>query len=68
MKKIFFNYKRYKHVNYGFFTRLNGFSKGNFNSLNCSLSSKDNTIIVKKNIESAINFLKIKNKTLKLPK
>ena len=68
MKKIFFNYKKHKHINYGFFTRLNGFSKGNFSSLNCSISSKDNTNIVKKNIKSAISFLKIKNKKLILPK
>lgn len=44
IKKI--NEKKIKH---GFFTRLDGFSKKQFKSLNCSLSNGDNKKIVYKN-------------------
>ena len=57
----------YPHISYGFFTRVGGYSKNNFNSLNCSLSSKDDNELVKKNINFTKNTLKIKNKKLKIP-
>jgi len=70
MKEVFLkiNELNYPHINYGFFTRIGGFSKNNYSSLNCNLSSGDNQLIVKKNIQIATNLLNLKNKKLKLPK
>ena len=70
MKQVFskINEVNYNHIIYGFFTRLGGFSKNNYSSLNCNLSSGDNPRIVKKNIQFAMDFLSLKNKKLKLPK
>ena len=62
------NELNYTHINYGFFTRVGGFSKNNYSSLNCNLSSGDNPLIVKKNIQIALDLLNLKNKKLKLPK
>ena len=62
------NKVNYTHVNYGFFTRVGGFSKNNYSSLNCNLSSEDKPQIVKKNIQFAMDLLSLKNKKLKLPK
>ena len=68
MKEIFLkiNEVNYPHIKYGFFTRVGGFSKKNYSSLNCNLSSGDNPQIVKKNIQFAMNLLSLKNKKLKL--
>tara|TARA_Y100000768_G_scaffold373727_1_gene342672 strand:+ start:282 stop:1049 length:768 start_codon:yes stop_codon:yes gene_type:complete len=67
MKKNYFSLKKFNHkVNIGFFTSRGGVSKGNYKSLNCSLSSKDKVKNVKKNISIAIKKLGIENKKLKL--
>ena len=60
MKEIFLkiNKIKYHHVNYGFFTRLGGFSKNNYSSLNCNLSNGDKPQIVKKNIQFAMDLLR----------
>ena len=70
MKEVFLkiNEPNYHHISYGFFTRVGGFSKNNYSSLNCNLSSKDNPQIVKKNIQFAMDLLNLKNKKLKLSK
>jgi YfiH family protein len=70
VKKVFLkiNEENYHHISYGFFTRIGGFSKNNYSSLNCNLSSGDNPKIVKKNIQFAMDLLSLKNKKLKLPK
>ena len=69
MKEIFLKIDKanYHHISYGFFTRVGGFSKNNYSSLNCNSSSGDNPQIVKKNIEVAMDLLSLKNKKLKLP-
>ena len=68
-KKIFsiksVNNKKIKH---GFFTRVDGYSKKQFKSLNYSISNKENNNIVKKNIEIALNKLQINKKKLIFPK
>ena len=40
-------------IKYGFFSKEGGYSAGNFHSLNCSISSGDKEILVKKNIDVA---------------
>ena len=69
MKEFFLKIKEanYNYISYGFFTRLGGFSKNNYSSLNCNFSSKDNSQIVKNNIQFAMSLLSLKNKKLKLP-
>ncbi len=67
MAKNYINIKKLeKKINIGFFTSMGGVSKGNYSSLNCSRSSKDNINYVNKNINIAIKQLGIKNKKLKL--
>ena len=51
-------------VTHGFFTRLNGFSKNDFRSLNCSISSGDNKKLVLKNRQKALKNLGLQNKKL----
>ena len=70
MKEVFLkiNEANFHHICYGFFTRLGGFSKNNYSSLNCNFSSKDNPQIIKKNIQFAMDLLSLKNKKLILPK
>jgi len=53
-------------ISYGFFTRKDGFSFNNFSSLNCSYSSGDQNIAVKKNIEQAQKKLKLEKKKIKI--
>ena len=67
MKEIYLkiNEINYPHIVYGFFTRIGGYSKNNFSSLNCNTSSKDNIRLVKKNIKIAKKILKISSKKLK---
>ncbi len=55
-------------LNHGFFTRLHGFSKNQFKSLNCSVSSGDNKSIVNRNRLKALKNLKLDNKKLILIK
>ena len=68
MNKNFYQSNKYNNnnINYGFFTRQNGESLDNYQSLNCSYSSGDKTEIVKKNITIAKDKLNLKNKKLKL--
>ena len=51
-------------VTHGFFTRLNGFSKNDFRSLNCSISNGDNKKLVLKNRQKALKNLGLQNKKL----
>jgi len=53
-------------ISLGFFTRHGGFSKNNFTSLNCNLSSGDKKKIVKKNISEAQKKINFKNKKIKI--
>jgi len=46
--------KKTNLVNHGFFNKINGFSKGIYNSLNCGKGSHDN----KKNIEKNLTYVK----------
>tara|TARA_B100000700_G_scaffold318382_1_gene411455 strand:+ start:129 stop:896 length:768 start_codon:yes stop_codon:yes gene_type:complete len=57
-----------KNIIYGFFTRKDGVSSNNFESLNCSYSSGDDKSLVKKNIELAMSILGLQNKRLKFLK
>ena len=43
--------KKFKNIKHCFFSRENGFSKGNYKSLNCGLGSKDNKKNVLQNLE-----------------
>ena len=47
-----------------FLLRLNGFSKNEFKSLNCSISSGDNKKLVQKNRQKALKNLGLQNKKL----
>jgi len=55
-------------VAYGFFSKEGGCSKANFYSLNCSISSGDDKVLVKKNINIAKNILGLEGRELKLIK
>ena len=50
---MFFSSKlsKFKNIKHCFFSRQNGFSKGNFSSLNCGLGSTDKKEDVLKNLE-----------------
>ena len=63
LKKNYYSIKNTK-INHGFFTRLNGFSKNEFKSLNCSISSGDNKKLVYKNRIKALKELKLQKKKL----
>ena len=52
-------------ITHGFFTRLNGFSKNDFRSLNCSISSGDNKKLVLKNRQKALKNLKLQKLKMK---
>ena len=66
LNKNFFSLKlsNENKIKHGFFTRLNGFSKKQFQSLNCSLSVKDKPEIVLKNRELALKKLELNKKKL----
>jgi len=66
LKKNFLSIKsiNQKKITHGFFTRLGGYSKKQFRSLNCSMSKKENKNIVNKNRDIALNKLQLKNKKL----
>tara|TARA_Y100000590_G_C15697775_1_gene1005792 strand:+ start:685 stop:1461 length:777 start_codon:yes stop_codon:yes gene_type:complete len=53
------------HISYGFFSKINGFSKNNFYSLNCSFNSGDKKNLVEKNRINAIKQLGFENKKIK---
>lgn len=66
LNKEFFSIKlnNYNEIKHGFFTRLNGFSKKEFKSLNCSLSNGDEQKFVLKNREMVLKKLKLNKKKL----
>ena len=66
LNKKFFSVKSTNDnkIKHGFFTRLNGFSKKKFKSLNCSLSNGDEQKVVLKNREIALKELKLHKKKL----
>ena len=66
LKNFFFIRK--SHVKHGFFTRLNGLSKKEFKSLNCSNSNGDDKKTVLKNRIIAIENLNLRKKKLILIK
>ena len=61
--KNFFYIKK-SHAKHGFFTRLNGLSKKEFKSLNCSISNSDVKKIVLKNRLIAMKSLNLNKKKL----
>ena len=63
LNKNYYSIKNTK-INHGFFTRLHGFSKKEFKSLNCSLSNGDNKKLVYKNRLKALRQLKLHKKKL----
>mgnify|MGYP006142443743 CR=1 FL=1 len=63
LKNNYYSIKNTK-INHGFFTRLNGFSKKEFKSLNCSISNGDNKKLVCKNRLKALRKLKSNKKKL----
>ena len=65
--KNFFYIKK-SHIKHGFFTKLNGLSKKEFKSLNCSTSNDDNKKIVLKNRLIAMKNLNLNKKKLILIK
>jgi len=67
IKKNYLSINKIK-IQHGFFTRLNGLSKNNFNSLNCSISNGDNKKIVLKNRSIAMKNLNLEKKKLVLIK
>ena len=52
------------NIIHGFFTRKGGESKGIYNSLNCSLRSKDNFLHVNNNRKNAMEFLSLQTNML----
>ena len=68
--KNYFNLKKIDttQIIYGFFSKEGGFSKKNYTSLNCNMSSGDNKEVIKKNIEISKINLNIKNHRLKFIK
>ena len=66
LKNFFFIKK--SHAKHGFFTRLNGLSKKEFKSLNCSISNSDVKKIVLKNRLIAMKSLNLNKKKLILIK
>ena len=70
LKKNFFSIKSINHnkITHGFFTRLGGYSKKQFKSLNCSFINGENKNIVNKNRNFALNKLQLKEKKLILAK
>jgi len=67
IKKNYLSIKK-SQIKHGFFTRLEGFSKKQFESLNCSISNGDNEKIVIKNRSIAMKKLHLDKKKLILIK
>jgi len=67
LNKNYFSIKESK-IKHGFFTRLDGLSKKQFKSLNCSISNNDNKKLVYKNRFIALKNLKLDKKKLILIK
>ncbi len=54
-------------INFKFFSKNYGFSKGIYKSLNCGKFSKDNPDLIKKNIDYAKNKMRLANRILVMP-
>mgnify|MGYP006089684533 CR=1 FL=1 len=67
MNKNYFTSKKFtsSKISFGFFTKQDGYSNKNFSSLNCSYSSGDHKIAVKKNIFKAQKKLLLNTKKIK---
>ena len=63
LKKKYYSIKNTKII-HGFFTRIYGFSKKDFESLNCSSSNGDNKYLVYRNRLKAMTELKLNKKKL----
>ena len=65
---MFFSKKlqKFKNIKHCFFSRKNGFSKGNYESLNCGIGSKDQEENVKKNLDIVSKKFNIKKDSLAL--
>ena len=63
---MFFSKKlqKFSNVKHCFFSRKNGFSKGDYESLNCGLGSSDNKEDVLKNLESVSKKIGCKQESL----
>jgi len=63
---MFFSKKlqKFKNIKHCFFSRKNGFSKGNYESLNCGLGSNDKKENVLKNLESVSKQIGCKKESL----
>ena len=63
---MFFSRKlqKFKNIKHCFFSRKNGFSKGNYESLNCGLGSNDKKENVLKNLEYVSNKMGCKKELL----
>ena len=55
-------------INFKFFSKNCGFSKGIYKSLNCGKFSKDNPELIKKNIDYAKNKMNLLNRVLVIPR
>ncbi len=56
--------KKFKNINHCFFSRKNGFSKGNYKSLNCGLGSNDKKESILKNLSFVSKKIGCKESTL----
>ena len=65
IKKILHPKLRFHEITYGFFTRIGGYSKSPYDTLNCSFNVEDNENDVKKNLTLVCNELKLE-KLIKL--
>ena len=65
IKKILHPKLRFNDITYGFFTRIGGYSKSPYDSLNCSFNVEDNENDVKKNLTLVCNELRLE-KLIKL--
>ena len=59
------HYLNYTGIQYGFFSRLGGYSEKQYNSLNCSLNSGDQKEKVIKNIELTKKTLDLNHTKIK---
>ena len=68
MEANFFSSKVFTHtkISLGFFNRLDGFSKGKYASLNCSITSGDDVQNIKKNINKVKKKMSLDNTKLKI--
>ena len=58
------NFNKFENINHCFFSKKNGFSKGIYKSLNCSLGSDDNKSFVDKNLEYVSKSININRENL----